>query len=122
MSKNPLDQGMIAENFTGIGSVTRKMVRDRAIELAIINGHAPQAVSKTDMEQAERELTGGTDADPAEAALAAEPGSTGRQMPESQEEGEDEDGRSETAQLMDEGIAEAEHDQMLQAMKKSNAN
>ena len=122
MAKNPLDKGMIAENFAGIGSVTRKMVRDRATELAVINGHAAHDVSVSDLEQAKRELTGGSDANPAEEALEAAPDSTGRQMAESQEEGEDEDGRSETTQLVEEGIAEAEHDQMLQAMKKSNAN
>jgi len=45
------------------------------------------------------------------------PGSEGRRMPESQDEEEDEEGRSETAQLAEEGVGEAEHDQMLQAAR-----
>jgi hypothetical protein len=43
------------------------------------------------------------------------PGSTGRHATESLGEDEDSEGRSESAQLFEEGIREAEHDQMLQA-------
>jgi hypothetical protein len=42
-------------------------------------------------------------------------GSTGEKAPESASEDEDEDGRSESAQLVEQGIGEAEHDQMLRA-------
>jgi hypothetical protein len=45
------------------------------------------------------------------------PGSTGRHAPESLGEDEDSEGRSESAQLFEEGINEAEHDQMLQAAR-----
>jgi hypothetical protein len=43
------------------------------------------------------------------------PGSTGRQAAEFLGEDEDAEGRSESAQMFEEGINEAEHDQMLRA-------
>ncbi|MGB8806201.1 MAG: hypothetical protein WCC93_14830, partial [Chthoniobacterales bacterium] len=43
------------------------------------------------------------------------PGSTGRQAAESLGEDEDAEGRSESAQMYEEGINEAEHDQMLRS-------
>ena len=43
------------------------------------------------------------------------PDSTGRQTPESASEDEDDEGRSETEQLVDQGVEEAERDQRLQA-------
>ena len=128
MNTNPLNQGAFTENSAGIGTVTRKMVRERAAELALINGHPAQDVSKSDRDQAQRELTGGSDMESKEAVLESAPeserwdpvpGSTGRQTPESPSEDEDDEGRSQSEQLVDEGVAEAEHDQMLQAAKDS---
>jgi len=46
MKINPLKQGVLTENSAGIGNATRKMVRARAVELAVINGRSDQAVSK----------------------------------------------------------------------------
>ena len=43
------------------------------------------------------------------------PGSSGRQAAESLGEDEDAEGRSESAQMFEEGINEAEHDQMRRA-------
>jgi hypothetical protein len=45
------------------------------------------------------------------------PGSTGRQAADSLGEDEDAEGRSESAQMFEEGIGEAEHDQMRQASR-----
>jgi hypothetical protein len=124
MEQNPLTTGSIAENFVGIGTVTREMVLKRAYELALINGHSPNHISKSEFQQAKRELTGGSDMDPQEAALESAPeserwdplpGSTGRKAPESSDEDEDDEGRSEGERLVEEGVQEAEHDQMLQA-------
>ena len=126
MTENPLNKGILAQNFIGIGTVTRKMVRERAVELALINGHSEQGVSKTEWEQAKREMTGDSDADPKETALESvsesdrwdlSSGSTGHQVAESASEDEDDEGRSESTQLVEEGVAEAEHDQMLQSAK-----
>jgi hypothetical protein len=126
MKTNPLKQGALTENSAGIGTVTRKMVRTRATELALINGRSAQDVSKADWEQAKRELTGEPDADAKETVLESAPeserwdpvpGSTGHKVPMATSEDEDDEGRSDNERLVEEGIADAEHDQMLQATK-----
>ena len=128
MEKNPLSKGVLTENFTGIGPVTRGMVRERAVELAAINGRSAPEVSKSDWEQAKRELAGAPAGDPKEALLESAPesqrwdplpGSPGHQAPESPSEDEDDEGRSETEQLVAGGVEEAEHDQMLQAAREA---
>ena len=43
------------------------------------------------------------------------PGSTGRQIPEPPSEDEDDEGRSDSEQLVDRGVEEAERDQIAQA-------
>ena len=124
MISNPLKQGSLTENSAGLGTVTRKMVRERAVELAIINGRPEQEVSKTDWEQAKRELTGRPDMDPKQALLEAAPGSerwdpvpgsTGHKVSATPSEDEDEEGRSDNEQLVVEGMAGAEHNQARQA-------
>ncbi len=126
MKKNPLNKGIITENAVGIGTVTPEMVEARARELAMIAGRVPPEPSEADYEQAQRELTGGTEMDAEEIALESvaeserwDPvsGSIGHQMQDSLGEDEDSEGRSESAQLVEEGIKEAEHDQMLQAAR-----
>jgi hypothetical protein len=126
MNTNPLTKGILIENFAGIGTVTPEMVQKRAAELAVINGRAAADVTESDFEQAKRELTGGPELDAKEIALEAAPeserwdplpGSTGHQVPKSIEDDEDDEGRSIAEQLVDEGVSEAEHDQMLQAAR-----
>ena len=73
MNTNPLKQGVLTENSEGIGTVTRKMVHERAVELAVINGRSSSEVSKSDWEQAKRELTDDPEMDPKEAALDSAP-------------------------------------------------
>jgi hypothetical protein len=126
MKTNPLKEGALTENSADIGTVTRKMVRERAVELAIINGRSAQEVSKSDWEQAKRELTGKPDVDPKEAILESAPeserwdpvpGSTGHKVQVAPSEDEDDEGRSDDERLVEAGIAEAELDQSLQATK-----
>ena len=128
MDTNSLNKGVIIEHSTGIGTVTRKMVRERARELALIGGRVPPQVLQVDYEQAKRELTGGVDLDPQEAVRESAPeserwdsipGSTGHKTPESPSEDEDDEGRSEGEQLVEQGVAEAEHDQMFQSARES---
>ena len=116
----------MTENSAGIGAVTRQMVQDRAVELALINGRSAQDVSKSDLEQAKRELTGEPGADPNDAVLESVPesgrwdplpGSTGHKAPAAPSDDEDDEGRSDGERLVEEGIAGAEHDQMLQAVR-----
>jgi hypothetical protein len=126
MNKNPLNKGILTEHATVVGPVNRDMVQARARELALIAGRTAPEVSKADYDQAKRELTGESDLDRQDALLDAlpeakrwdpVPGSTGHQAPESASEDEDDEGRSETEQLVNEGVHEAEHDQMLQAAR-----
>jgi hypothetical protein len=130
MAANPLKQGVLTENSTGIGSVTQKIVRERAVELAIINGRSAQNVSKADVEEAKRELTGEPDTDPKEAALESAPeserwdpvpGLEGRKVPAAPSDDEDGDGRGDNERLVEEGIAGAEHDQMRKASRKQES-
>jgi hypothetical protein len=121
----------LTENSTGIGPVTRAMVHARAGELALIAGRTPPQVSQIDYERAKRELTGESDLDRQDAVLEAlpeskrwdpVPGSSGHQAPESASEDEDDEGRSETEQLVDEGVEEAARDQMLHAARATQEN
>jgi hypothetical protein len=125
MRKNPLNKGIIMENAAGIGTVTSEMVEARARELAAINGH-PSQPSEADYQQAKRELTGEAEIDPQEQSSESVPdsdgwdpvpGSTARQAADSLGEDEDAEGRSESAQMFEEGVSEAEHDQMRQASR-----
>ena len=126
MKKNPLNKGVLTINGTGIGNVTREMVHARAQELALLAGYAAPHVRQSDYEQARRELTGESDIDRQDALLESlpeskrgdpVPGSAGRQAPESPSEDEDQEGRSQTEQLVDEGAEEAERDRMFQAAR-----
>ena len=126
MRKNPLNRGIIVENAAGIGTVTSEMIEARAKELAAINGHPSSEPSKADYQQAKRELTGEAEVDSQEESSESiaesegwdpVPGSTGRQAAESLGEDEDAEGRSESAQMFEEGVTEAEHDQMRQASR-----
>ncbi|MGO8697535.1 MAG: hypothetical protein ACLQVY_07440 [Limisphaerales bacterium] len=127
MKTNPLKEGTLTENSAGIGTVTRKMVRDRATELAVIDGRLEGDVSKSETEQARRELTGEPGTDPKDAVLESAPeserwdplpGSTGDKAQAAPSEDEDEEGRSDNERLVEEGIEGAEHDQMRQAARE----
>jgi hypothetical protein len=126
MKIDPEKQTAIMINTAGVGTVTRKMVRERATELALINGRSVHKVSAADWAQAKRELTGKPDLDPKEALLESAPeserwdplpGSTGHIVPVTSIDGEDDDGRSLGEKLVDEGVQEAEQDQMRQAAR-----
>ena len=107
-------------------AVAERGAAERAVELTLISGRSAQDVSKSDLERAKRELTGEPDADPNDAVLEAVPesgrwdpvpGSTGHKAPAAPSDDEDDEGRSDGERLVEEGIAGAEHDQMLQAAR-----
>jgi len=119
MNTNPSKQGALTANSAGIGAVTPEMVRQRAVQLAVINGRSAQEVSASDREQAQLELTGNPEADAKEQLLESVPesqrwdpvpGSTGGKVPVPPSADEDAEGRSDQEQLVDEGIASAERD------------
>jgi len=100
------------------------MVHKRAIELAFLSGRTPAHPTPAEYAQARRELSGGSELDRDEQLLEAipeserwdpVPGSAGHQVPEPPSEDENEEGENESAQLVEEGVHEAEHDQMMQA-------
>jgi hypothetical protein len=124
METNPLKDGALTENSEGIGTVTLKMIKDRAIEIAWINGRQSRDLKPSDYVEAKRELTGQPEIEPQEEALAdapeAErwdpvPGSTGHKVPVAAGEDEDEEGRSDNENLTEEGAAGAESDLARQA-------
>jgi hypothetical protein len=123
---NPLKKGALTENSAGIGTVTPKMVRQRAAELAVIDGGSEQDVSRSECEEARRELTGEPEMNPKEAALESAleserwdpvPGSTGHRVPTPPGDDEDDEGRSDNERLVEEGVAGAELDHMVQAAR-----
>ena len=124
MKTNPLKDGVLTDNSVGIGTVTRKRVRERAVELSVTHGRSAQDVSKSDWEQAKRELTSESDMDSKEAVFEPAPeserwnpvpGSIGHKVDEASSADENDEGRSDQERLVEEGIAGADHDQMLQA-------
>jgi len=119
------------ENADGIGAVTPAMVEARARELARINGRDSSKPTEADYQQAKRELTGEEETDPQEENLESVPesegwdpvpGSTGRQAADSLGEDEDAEGRSESAQMFEEGVNEAEHNQMRRAAEEEQSD
>jgi hypothetical protein len=114
--------GKISDHFKGLGTVTRDTVVERAREIALINGRGPNHYNQDDFSEAKRELTGtepdaGGEAE--EETIAGlvtwdePPGAAGH--PVEKEEPEDE--QTCAAQLAEEGLEEAEHEQMVEGAK-----
>ena len=131
MEPNSLKKNILTENTSGVGTDTEEMLEKRAVELGFINGHSSHHISKSDLDQARRELTGETDIDPVERILESVPeserwepvyGSTGHKVENSPDQDEDAEGRTDSEKLVEEGIEEAEHDQMLQAARNQREN
>jgi hypothetical protein len=56
MSINPLKAGSLINNSNGIRNVARNLLRERAGELAVSVGRTTLEVSKSDWDEAKREL------------------------------------------------------------------
>jgi hypothetical protein len=102
--------------------VTSEMVEHRARELALIDGREANRVTASDRIQAKKELLGDDSADAAmddtgiaASGMGAPPTSTGRRI-EPQLPTDDET----AIQTVQEGLDEAEHDEMVQAVKNQN--
>ena len=128
MDKNPLSKGVITEHGHGVGVITKKMIRERAIEVALMKGRRPHELDQADWEQAKRELSGGPELDPKTALLESLPEDVrgdvlpeigDHRAPECAPEDEDAEGRSESVQLVDEGVQEAARDQRLAAARQT---
>ncbi len=111
--------GKISDHFKGLGTVTKEMVASRAQELAIINGREQFIVD--DWIQAKRELIGieSPYIDDEEEGVVAltrwdeEPGTAGHHVPNL----EVFDEQTLAEHLCEEGIFEAEHEQMLEGSR-----
>ena len=124
MKTNPLKKGAIPKNSEGIGTVSHSNVLPRAAEIAVMNGRSPHKVLAYDSEQARRELMGGQEMDPKEADLESVPeterwdpvpGSEGHKVPGAPADDEDSEGRSDEELAVEEGMAEAEYERMVEA-------
>jgi hypothetical protein len=124
MKKNPIEEGRLTDRGRGIGPVTEDRVRQRAGEIAEINGRSQRNILSSDWEQARRELQGKeglaptpskAETIPEEDRWAPEGDSTGNRAPTL--EAADEQTVSE--KLVEEGIADAEHVQEVEAVRES---
>lgn len=124
MKENQIEKGKLSLHARGLGTVTEEMVHQRARELALINGRSQDNVLGSDLEQARRELTGAAPADvpPAKLEQIPEderwdpvPGSVGRQAPTVPAPDE----QTSAEKLVEEGIEDAEQDQMVRATRES---
>ena len=113
-------RGIISDHFNAVGTVTREMVRERAREIAIINGHSVNHCTRQDWADAQRELTGaipGLDEEDDQlintASWGDEPMSAGHAV----DRIEAPDEQTICEELVEQGINEAEHDQMVEAAK-----
>jgi len=131
MKTNPLKQHALTENSTGPGKVTRKMARERAVELAATHVRSAHDVSKADWEQAKRDLMGEPDKDLKEMTRASAsksvrwdplPNSIGYKVHVPSGDDEDDEGRSDVERLVEEGGKEAALDQMRQANREGEIN
>jgi len=123
MKHNPDEKGRFSDRGEGLGTVTRKMVMVRARQIAVINGRTEKDVMDSDIVEARRELQGEDEMDPTptRAENLSEdkrwdpvPGSEGRRAPTVPPSDE----QSFAEKLYDEGVADAEHDQEIEATRE----
>lgn len=115
-----MKQDALAEKSPNVSVVTRRIVRERAVELAVINGRSAQDVWRSDWEQARQELSGNVEPAANEATLEATAelqrrnpvsGTTGRKVQASSGVEGDQAVANDNESLADEGAAGAELDQ-----------
>jgi hypothetical protein len=124
MKRNPIEDGKLSDRGEGLGTVTKDMVMKRAREIAVINGRPSRNVLDSDVDEARRELLGEDEMKPEPSAaenLSEDerwdpvPGSAGHKAPVIPNPDEE----SVAEKLFDEGVADAEHDQEIEATRDS---
>jgi len=122
MKQNRIEEGRLSDRGEGLGTVTKEMVMKRAREIAVINGRSQNNVLDSDVEEALRELQGEDQMNPPLTAAESIPederwdpigGSEGKQAPTVPAPDE----QTFAEKLVDEGVADAEHDQEIQATR-----
>jgi hypothetical protein len=121
MNDNSHSAGKISVHGDGFGAPSPDAVEKRAREIALIAERDPDEFTDADWDQARRELLGAQDfSAPEETEANADvveewnvvASSAGHRAPR----GDDEESVGE--QLVEEGVQEAEHDQMVEARKE----
>lgn len=113
------NHGIISDHFCGVGTVTREKVIQRAREIALINGRPPNHYTKDDFLEAKRELTGGIAEASDEEAISTitawdeNPSDSGRAA----EKETPDDEQTMAEEMVEQGINEAEHDQMVEGAR-----
>jgi len=124
MNTTPLKTPAPIQDTKAPALVTQAMVQACAQDIAKMAGRLPAHATQADYQQAMRELTGQPEDDVQDTVVEAIPeverldsvtGTEGRQAPESTNEDEDEEGRSESEQMFDVGVEEADRERKLQA-------
>ena len=122
MKQNQIEEGRFSDRGEGVGTVTKEMVMKRAREIAVINGRSQNNVLDSDIEEALRELQGEDELNPPLTAAESIPEderwakvkcSEGTQAPTVPAPDE----QTFAEKLVDEGVADAEHDQEIQATR-----
>ncbi|MEX2581247.1 MAG: hypothetical protein WD342_19480 [Verrucomicrobiales bacterium] len=93
----------------GVGNVNPAMIRERAAQLAVSDGRTEDEISQTDMDQAEKELR-------------ADLRSSEQKRLDAEQAGRNDAGGAETEALVEQGIEEAVHDEMLESGKETTAD
>jgi len=123
MKENQDQEGRFSLNGRGLGTVTEEMVRQRAKELAQINGRSAHQILDSDLDQARRELTGEETLNPEPTPAEQLPEET-RWDPIPESSGERaptvpaDDEQTFAERLVDEGVEDAEQDQMVRATRE----
>lgn len=125
MKQNRIDEGRFTSHGVGLGTVSQEMVLKRAREIAVINGREPEQVLSGDLEEAQRELTSDEEINPPpsaaeeiveedrwEGGVAGSEGAQATTVPAPDEQ-------TFAEKLVNEGLEDAEHEQMLEATRNS---
>ena len=123
MKEQKIEQGRLTEHAQGLGTVSEEMVMRRAGELAVIAGRSADQILSSDIEQARRELTGkeglvreeSLDRLTEDQRWEPVPESEGHKTPATAAPDE----QTFAEKLVEEGVEDAEHDQMLKATQES---
>jgi len=123
MKKRMEEKGRLSANGRGLGTVTREMVARRAREIAEINGR-PGNMQDSDFQEAQRELTTEDMDQPKTSAEELLPEDK-RWMEVPENEGRKvgnlpaPDEQTFAEKLVEEGVEDAEHDQMKRATREA---
>ena len=121
-----MHEGAIMIHGKGVGTISYETIRNRASELAVIDGRAVEDTSQAGWDEAKRELTGGAEPQSLESVSESErwnpiQGTVGHEAAVEFNDYEDEDGRSVEERLVQAGVAEADHDRKLAAARQAAA-